>query len=232
MEESEIDRRARLSITRYFASNGTAPSIRDIAEEQGIDPAETAEAFARLAADDHILLCRDSTTIWAAHPFSAVPTAYWVETDDNGWWANCAFCALGVATIAATPARIHTRLGAMSESVTLQTSEDRISHGDFRLHIPLPVRHWHDDIAYTCSHVHLYRAAEDIDAMSEARGLPRGRHVALTDAWRLARAWYAIYLDDDWAPHSASSLGRLFESCGLTGEFWSMEEADRESAID
>jgi hypothetical protein len=34
--------------------------------------------------------------IWSLHPFAMTPTAFWVSADDRGWWANCAWCSLGI----------------------------------------------------------------------------------------------------------------------------------------
>jgi len=220
MFNSDTDRHVRLSITRFFAANGFAPTSYEIATINGLKNSEVEAAFERLEKHDQLLLSANGNTLRAAHPYSAVPTAYWVETGERGWWANCAFCALGVAVIAGSPARIHARIGAMSEPVTLFTSDRWISDKALCLHIPLPIRCWHDDIDFTCSNVHFFKDVKGIDKWSGMNSLPRGVGVSLEDAWVLARTWYENYLDDDWSPHSAQRLRDIFDTCGLTGEFW------------
>jgi hypothetical protein len=220
MIDTGIDWKVRLSITRFFASHGLPPTTYEIAALEGYQNSEIATAYRDLHDRGQILLCEDDSKLRAAHPYSAIPTAYWIESENVGWWANCAFCALGVAVIASRPVKIYARLGAMRESITLQIKEQQISNGELRLHIPLPVRKWHDDIVYTCSNVHIFQSSRDIDEWARAKFLPRGIDISLKQAWSLATEWYANYLDDGWVPHSALKLREICDTCGLSGDFW------------
>lgn len=220
MNGGDFDRRTRLSITRFFESKGYAPTIDDIALMGNSSCSEIRDSFRRLECQHQISLCPSATHIRAAHPYSALPTAYWVESGHKGWWANCAFCALGVAVIAGKSARVLARLGAMNEAVTFHINDQHITPDSFRLHIPLPIREWHDDIGYTCANVHIFRNSGDIDHWAKTKRLPRGRDVSLADAWRLANTWYEKYLDDDWQPHTPETLRNILGDCGLQGAFW------------
>jgi hypothetical protein len=40
--------------------------------------------------------------------------------------------------------------------------------------------------------------------------------------WKLSRPWYADRLDHDWQPKTPQRIRELFESAGLTGEFWAV----------
>src|SRR5256885_7144555 len=40
-----------------------------------------------------------TATVWMAHPFSAVPTAYPVVIGERTYWANCAWDAAGILSL-------------------------------------------------------------------------------------------------------------------------------------
>jgi hypothetical protein len=60
------------------------------------DPAAVLEANGRLRAQRVLVLERDGATIRMAPPFSGVRTQHRVEAGGVGYWANCAWEALGV----------------------------------------------------------------------------------------------------------------------------------------
>jgi hypothetical protein len=53
--------------------------------------------------------------------------------------------------------------------------------------------------------------------------------VPLEQVWRLARAWYADRLDEDWAPRTPDAAERLLTEAGFTGSFWFLGNASRAS---
>jgi hypothetical protein len=93
---SEVRTRFHVSthhqIIASFVEHGHPPN--------DLDPA----ALDALAADHGVVLHPNSHRIWVAHPFSATPTATWVEDGARGWWAPCLWCALGIAALCAPAA--------------------------------------------------------------------------------------------------------------------------------
>lgn len=66
----------------------------------------------------------------------------------------------------------------------------------------------------------LFRSEEHIDAWYGPRGLERGASLSLEQQWELARIWYADRMAADWRRRTPEEAQAVFESVGLTGEFW------------
>jgi hypothetical protein len=66
----------------------------------------------------------------------------------------------------------------------------------------------------------LFRSEEHVDRWCAERRLPRGALFSLEQCWGLARAWYADRLSPDWRRRTPGEVQQLFDSLGLTGEFW------------
>jgi hypothetical protein len=66
----------------------------------------------------------------------------------------------------------------------------------------------------------LFRSEEHVDRWCAQRGLSRGALFSLEQCWGLARAWYADRLSPHWRRRDAREVQELFNSLGLTGEFW------------
>jgi len=56
----------------------------------------------------------------------------------------------------------------------------------------------------------------------EERGLQPGGIIPLDTCWRLARAWYHDRLEESWRRKSAEEVRELFETLGLTSDFWQL----------
>ena len=100
-------------------------------------PTEAHPALLQLAADHGVVLHPGTTEIWIAHPFSASPTGVWVERRDDGrgWWAPCIWCAMGIVTLAAPDAVIHTRYGGEAEPAVIEVSAGAV-RSDACIHFP------------------------------------------------------------------------------------------------
>src|SRR5205085_487975 len=100
-------------------------------------------------ADAHaIVLAPASTAIWMAHPFSAVPSAYPVATNDRTYWANCAWDALGVLSLVGVDGATRTRCADCGAEVTMSVRDGRIT-GDGIVHFAVPPRRFWENVAYT-----------------------------------------------------------------------------------
>ena len=79
-------------------ATGRIPNSREVAERLGV-PIEEVQRALRSLADTHgVVLHTHVCEPWIIHPFSASPTATWVESGDRGWWATCMWW-LQIATL-------------------------------------------------------------------------------------------------------------------------------------
>ena len=65
------------------------------------------------------MLAPASLSIWMAHPFSAVPTDYPVDANGRRYWANCAWDAAGILSLAGAGGQTHTRCADCGETLTM-----------------------------------------------------------------------------------------------------------------
>jgi len=48
--------------------------------------------------------------------------------------------------------------------------------------------------------------------------------MTLDQAWKLSQRWYGTRLDPDFRRPTTDEAGAIFESVGLTGPFWKLQE--------
>ena len=65
-----------------------------------------------------------------------------------------------------------------------------------------------------------FRSEAHIDEWCRRHRIERGAVFALEQAWRLARAWHADRLSPEWRRATPEEAEAIFESIGLTGDFW------------
>jgi hypothetical protein len=70
----------------------------------------------------------------------------------------------------------------------------------------------------------LFRSEEHVRRWSELRGIPIGATLSLDQQWGLARVWYSDRMSPGWHRRTPEEAETVFESIGLTGEFWKLTE--------
>ena len=89
MDDTEkIDKEVRHYIYKVFRETARPPTTEDVATYLNRDIFLIEQSFKRLADAHQIALAPGSFSIWMAHPFSALPTNYTVETDSKTYFAN------------------------------------------------------------------------------------------------------------------------------------------------
>jgi hypothetical protein len=68
----------------------------------------------------------------------------------------------------------------------------------------------------------LFRSEEHIDRWTETRKAPRGATLSMQQLWGLASVWYHDRLSPSWRRRTAEEAEEVFESLGLTGDFWTL----------
>ena len=143
-----LDAQLRLRIDRHFIASGRAPTLAELADASDIALTNVRAACERLATGRAVVLQKDSGEILMAEPFSAVPTAFWVQVGDRAWWANCIWDALGIPAMLDADAQVMTACGDCSEAMTLCVQHGELVHGDGVVHYAIPPHKWWTDIVF------------------------------------------------------------------------------------
>jgi Alkylmercury lyase len=144
-----MDRQVRLSVYRHLVRTGAAPSLRDISSDVGVDPADISASLERLDASHVLVLHPLTRRLWMAMPFSAIPTDFRVTSGERGWWANCAWDALGISAMLQLPAEITTSCTDCGDPLTVRTTGNALSDASGVVHFAVPAAQWWDDIGFT-----------------------------------------------------------------------------------
>jgi hypothetical protein len=66
----------------------------------------------------------------------------------------------------------------------------------------------------------LFRSEEHLEAWVRAGHGPMGATLTLQQLWSLSMAWYSNRMDREWRRRTPEEAQALFDSLGLTGDFW------------
>lgn len=148
---AELDRRVRAFVYDGLIEGGKMPLSGKVAEGLEIGIEEVYEAFGRLK-DAHVLVPQEQgTELLMASPFSAVPTAFVVETAEHSWWGNCIWDAMGIVAMVKKDARITAACGDCNDAMSLVVENGvlRMAEGEGIIHFSVPARRWWDNIKFT-----------------------------------------------------------------------------------
>ncbi len=138
----------RRTIYTETVATGRVPTVAEIAAHLAIDQERARAACAELA-DAHVVILRpDRRELWAAPPFSAVPSGFRVHADPRSWFAPCAWDAFGIAAALKKDVYIDARC-AWSGEVLRAGIRKGAAYGSGLIHLEVPARHFWDDIIYT-----------------------------------------------------------------------------------
>ena len=220
-ELSAADQELRGFLARFIALHGHGPSLADVAARSGLSADEVEQALRRLHDAHALLLHPHACVLWVVHPFALSPGSCWVETARNGYWANCLYCALGIAAALKSDARITTRLGGEGRTVSYRVAEGRLLDSEGVFHLSTPARHWWDNVIHACATFQPFASQDEIEPWCRRHALPLGHVMDLQALWRFASDWYGGCLDKPWRKRSPNEVQPLFAAHGLGGDFWS-----------
>jgi hypothetical protein len=140
----------RTHVYATFARSGKAPSVDDLSAVTGAPSARVTASLRSLAEARELVLDPERREIRMAHPFSAVPTDFSVETPDFTCWANCAWDALGVPAILGADASIRTTCPATGDALEFGVEKRKVvGSDDVVVHLLTPLRKAWEDIGFT-----------------------------------------------------------------------------------
>ena len=150
--------RLRGHLYRRIRDTGTVPSRAELAADLGAAGTGTVETGAaetgiegalRFLADARVLALDRRGEVWMAHPFSAVPTPYRVETPAGAYWANCAWDALAIPLLLDTDGRTRASCPQSGTSFDLTMTRGRAGPRGAVVRLAVPVRDFWDNIGFT-----------------------------------------------------------------------------------
>ena len=140
--------RLRGHLYRHTRDSGAVPTRAELSTDLRSTESEV-DAALRFLADRYVLALDDAGEVWMAHPFSAVPTPYRVETGIGDYWANCAWDALAIPITLDTDGRTQARCPRSDAVIDLVVAGGRVEPRGTVVLLPVPARHFWDDIGFT-----------------------------------------------------------------------------------
>jgi hypothetical protein len=223
MAEQLSPSRLHYRLIRHIIDAGYAPDNRALAAEFGVSENELVAVMQQLAGDHGLVLHPHAPEVWVIHPFSLAPTNFLVETAHGEWWSNCAWCALGAASLLGVDATIRTTLGANRRQVEVHVRDGDLVETDFWVHFPVPMQRAWDNVIYTCSTMLLFESEAEVDQWCDLHGIAKGNLQPISTVWEFAREWYGRHLDPDWQKWTAEEAAEIFKRYGLSGPIWELE---------
>src|SRR5437870_4086963 len=138
-----LAREVRLHVFREAADTARIPQPPQIAAALGRPQTEVEAALRQLAAGKVLILAPNDGNIWAANPFSAVPSPFRVETRGKTYWGICIWDALGIVAALGTDAVIRAVCGDCSEPMVFEIAagQPKRSEGIIHFAVVVGVRH-------------------------------------------------------------------------------------------
>jgi hypothetical protein len=148
-DRAAFDNEVRLHVYRRFAEEGRPPTVDQTAEALGLQPADVAASFRRLANGRVLVLDPGTTDIWMANPFCAKPTDFRVAAGERWWWGTCAWDAPGILAMLGVDGTVATSCPDCGDPLELQVQSGELQPVEAVAHFSVPAARWWDDIGYT-----------------------------------------------------------------------------------
>jgi hypothetical protein len=146
-QPSLFDKQVRRYIYEYFVQQQQAPAMLQCAQALASDVSQIEAAFRRLA-EGKALVLQNNGEILMAEPFSAVPTAFYVEAGAYAWWGNCIWDALGIPAMLKQDARIVTACGCCNDAMTVEIRDGELFNASGVVHFAIPPKEWWKDVVF------------------------------------------------------------------------------------
>jgi len=147
-EEAEFDNSLRLYTYRQVVATGKAPTVAQAAAEMGGSETEVRAGYARLG-ESHAFMLTEKGELWRVAPFSAIPTAFPVESGGRTYYANCIWDALGVPAMLGQDATIPASCACCNLEMTLRVKAGSLLPHEGVIHVAVPARRWYEDVVFT-----------------------------------------------------------------------------------
>lgn len=148
ISQSELfDKQVRRYVYEYFVQQRQAPTVLQCAQALVTDISHVQAAFRRLA-EGKALVLQNNGEILMAEPFSAVPTAFYVEVGAHAWWGNCMWDALGIPAMLKQDARIVTACGCCGDAMMVEIRDGELLNASGVVHLAIPPKDWWKNVVF------------------------------------------------------------------------------------
>jgi hypothetical protein len=214
-------------LTRQIIDTGHAPTLPQLADLAGLTGADTERLLKALEQTHGVILIPNSLRIWSLHPFALNPTIFWVSTGTRGWWANCAWCSLGIGAALRQDVTISTADGGEAGSLEFSIEKGQASQKGLVMNFPYPPARWWDNPFAPCASILFFSSERRIHSWSSRHAFPRGSVLPIDTAIRLAELWFGDYASADWVRKTSERANEIFSELDLDRSFWTLPASFR-----
>ena len=148
-EAAALDRDVRVHVFREAADTAHVPTPGEIAAALGRPQPVIEDSLRRLAAGRVLILAPGTANVWAANPFSAVPSNFRVEALGRTYWGICIWDALGIPAALHADGTVTARCGDCNHEIILEVRGEALAPVEGLVHFGVPAARWWDNIAFT-----------------------------------------------------------------------------------
>ena len=153
--------------------------------------------------------------------FRPVPAGW--RPRSGGYWANCLYCACGIAAAMRCRRAYPHALWRRGQAVTFHVADGALVDTGDVFHLSTPAAQWWDNVIFACASFPAVQDRGDaVDDWCRRHALPKGAVLSLPQLWDFARDWYGGYLTEPWRKRSAAEAEDVFRRHGLSGPFWTL----------
>ena len=214
-------------LIRYVIAHGHAPDSAQWSQICGCTQREAEDLLRRLAEMHGVILEPGSVRVWSLHPFALIPTAFWVSAGGRGWWANCAWCALGIGAALRADIAVSTRDGAEGDPLDFDTHNSESTRPELLMHFPYPPARWWDNPYCPCGNILFFSSESRVEEWCARHGRPKGSLLDMRKAIALADRWFGDYASPEWRRKTPEQALRILRELELDPEFWALPDGFR-----
>jgi len=214
-------------LIRHIIDTGHAPTFKRLADLAELTEERTEGGLRRLEQIHGVILVPNSLRIWSLHPFALNPTMFWVSTATGGWWANCAWCSLGINAALKQDVTISTSDGGEGNFLEFTIERGQTRRTDLLMNFPYPPERWWDNPFAPCANILFFSSEARIDSWGSRHGHPRGSFLPIDVAIRLAELWFGDYASPDWVRKTSERATEIFSDLDLDRSFWKLPASFR-----
>jgi hypothetical protein len=214
-------------LMRHVIETGHAPTLQKLADLTGLSEEKTAGLLKTLEQMHGVILVPDSVRVWSLHPFALNPTTFWVSSATGGWWANCAWCSMGIWAALKQDVRISTTDGGEGSHLEFAIGRGWSRRPDLWIHFPYPPERWWDNPFAPCANIVFFTSEAHLDSWCLRHGHPRGSVLPINVAMRLAELWFGDYASPDWVRKTPARATEIFDELDLDRSFWKLSASFR-----